>query len=876
MTSKSGEEGKQNSLRSSPGNTNHSDDPSGSRDSRPNRAYRHWTGRCPSEAGGRERASSLREIPMVQILVVDDEAAIRRLVCSILEEKGYKCLSASSVREAKPLLEKHRPQLLVTDIRLPGESGLDLIREARGTYPDMATVVMSAIEDLEVAETARDLGVYGYILKPLNRVGLLITVSNALHRRQLERINQRHENHLSELVQERTVELQKTIFALERAKQELQDSRRDYELLIKNLPCVIYKGFADWSVDLLSGSFRELTGYTREAMRTLGIGWADLIHPDDFESAKAATREALRGNGAFIREYRIRTRDQEITWVQDRGQIVCDDRGRIRYIQGVFYDITAQKNIEQKIIRAKKQWEATFDAVPDLIAILDDRHRIRRINRPMAERLGISPQQAIGSPCYSIVHGTNGPIAGCPHSCTLSDGCEHQLEISEANLNGHFLVSTSPLFDPDGKLTGSVHVARDISRQHQAVRELRQAHREMEQLIDSISSILIGIDTEGRIKRWNRLAEQTFGIPEDEAIGCFLEKCPISLQWEKIRPSVTACLKDGVSKTLSTISYTRQDGKEGFLQVSLNPIANGHGIPRGLLILASDITEQRILEGQLSQAQKLEAIGQLAAGIAHEINTPIQYVSDNLYFLKDAFTDLIGLLEMLGNVFEAARSGPVPAALMSETQEAAEAVDLNFLKEEVPTAISQSREGVDRVAQIVRSMKEFSHPGVEEKIAVDLNKGLQNTITVAKNEWKYVAEMEMDLDADLPPVYCLPGEINQVFLNLIINAAQAIGEQVPKGSADKGTIRISSRKVENGVEIRIADSGPGIPEEIRNRIFDPFFTTKEVGKGTGQGLAISHAVIVEKHGGFIHVESETGKGTTFIIFLPFGPAEGEK
>ncbi len=812
---------------------------------------------------------------MAKILIVDDEAAIRRLVCSILDAKGYNSFSVSSALEAKALLEKHRYQLLLTDIRMPGESGLELIRDVHDRYPDTATVVMSAIDDLEVADAARNLGVYGYILKPLNRSELLITVSNALHRRELERLNRRHETHLSELVQERTVELQETISALERAKQELQASRKDYELLIKSLPCVIYKGFADWTVDLLSGSFRDLTGYTRKDMRKLGVGWSDLIHPGDLEKVKAATRQALQGNGAFIREYRIRTRDGGITWLQDRGQIVCDERGRIRYIQGVFYDVTAQKRIEQKIIRAKKQWEATFDSVPDLIAILDDRHRIRRINRPMAERLGISPQDAIGRPCYTMVHGTNSPIPGCPHSRTLSDGSEHRLEIREKNLNGYFLVSTSPLFNHDGKLTGSVHVARDVSRQNQALRELSQAHREMEQLIDSISSILIGIDSKGRIERWNRLAEQAFGISDAEAMRCYLEKCPISWQWEKIRPSVSACLKTGVSQTLSTISYTRQDRKEGFLRVSLNPIANDHGASRGLLILASDITEQRILESQLSQAQKLESIGQLAAGIAHEINTPIQYVSDNLYFLKDAFSDLSGLLEVLGKVFQASRSGPAPVSLLSEAQEAVDTIDLEFLKGEVPTAIDQSREGVDRVAQIVRSMKEFSHPGMEEKVAVDLNKGLQNTVTVAKNEWKYVADMEMDLDDDLPPVSCLPSEVNQVFLNLIINAAHAIGEQVPKGSPHKGVIRITSRKVNKGVAIRIADTGPGIPEDIRNRIFDPFFTTKEVGKGTGQGLAISHAVIVEKHGGFIHIESEVGKGTTFIIFLPFESAEGK-
>lgn len=812
---------------------------------------------------------------MTNILIVDDEASVRRLISNILSDKGYGCASAASAGEAKALLEKNGFELLLSDISMPGESGLDLIRDVITRYPDMATVVISAIDDLDVAEAAVDMGVYGYIIKPLNRSALLINVFNALNRRQLEIANRRHENRLSELVESRTAELQKNITALETTKNELQASREDHDLLVKNLPCVIYRGFADWTVDLLNGSLEELTGYSQKRMRAQSINWTHLIHPNDFEGVKAATRRALKGSGAFIREYRIRTRKKGTVWLQDRGQIVCDRKGRIRYIHGVFFDYTGQKKTEGKIIRAKKQWEATFDAVPDLIAIIDDKHRIQRLNRPMARRLGIAPRDAVGRHCYSLVHGTRCPIEECPHSRMLSDRREHHIEISDSHLEGYFLVSTSPLVDHHGRLTGSVHVARDMTRQHRAVEELRRAHTEMEQLIDSISSILIGVTPEGRIERWNKMAEQVFGIPEAAAVGCLLEECPISWQWDQVRPAVSACRKECYPQALSTISYCRQGGKEGFLSVSINPIAGSNGVCPGLLILATDITEQRILEGQLSQAQKLESIGQLAAGIAHEINTPIQYVGDNLYFLRDAFSDLSSLQAKFNDVLQAARSGPVPIELIDASQKNADDIDLDFLKAEIPTAINQSREGVDRVAQIVRSMKEFSHPGVEEKNAVDLNKGLRNTVTVAKNEWKYVAEMEMDLDPELPLVACLPGEINQVFLNLIINAAQAIGEQVSKGAKNKGTIRIVSRQVENGVEIRIADTGPGIPEAIRNRIFDPFFTTKEVGKGTGQGLAISHAVITEKHGGVIGVESEVGQGTTFIIYLPFDDVGGK-
>lgn len=271
---------------------------------------------------------------------------------------------------------------------------------------------------------------------------------------------------------------------------------------------------------------------------------------------------------------------------------------------------------------------------------------------------------------------------------------------------------------------------------------------------------------------------------------------------------------------------------------------------------------------KLRQAQKLESVGQLAAGMAHEINTPIQFIGDNTRFLRDAFADLQRVLGAGDRLLAAARQGAVTPELISDMEEVVRQADTAYLCIEIPSAIQQSAEGLERVASIVRAMKEFSHPGGNEKTATDINKAIDNTLIVARNEWKYVADAVTDLDPSLPLVACLPGEVNQVILNLIVNAAHAISDVVGGESGQKGTITIGTRATDNGVEIRVRDTGCGIPMANRSRIFDPFFTTKPVGKGTGQGLTITHAVVVRKHGGTITFETELGKGTTFIVWLP--------
>ncbi len=272
--------------------------------------------------------------------------------------------------------------------------------------------------------------------------------------------------------------------------------------------------------------------------------------------------------------------------------------------------------------------------------------------------------------------------------------------------------------------------------------------------------------------------------------------------------------------------------------------------------LKKQMLERAQVELQLRLAQKLESVGRLASGIAHEINTPVQFVGDSVHFLDEATQTLVALIEKL-------RLAPAPQAV--------EDADLPYLVENIPKAFARCIDGLDRVTTIVRSMKEFAHPDSSEASPVDLNRAIESTLTIARNEYRYVADLETNF-GDLPLVLCHAGDINQAILNIVVNAAHAIADVV-KESGERGKIWVTTRR--DGMEalITIGDTGAGIPAGIQEHIFDPFFTTKTVGRGTGQGLAIARAVIVGKHQGHLSFESEVGKGTTFFIRLPISGVE---
>ncbi|WP_449242053.1 sensor histidine kinase [Desulfovibrio sp.] len=398
-------------------------------------------------------------------------------------------------------------------------------------------------------------------------------------------------------------------------------------------------------------------------------------------------------------------------------------------------------------------------------------------------------------------------------------------------------------------------------------REDRGAGRFFRSLLDFLGGALVLASADDlRILEWSAGAGRLFGFSAAQVLG---RPFP-----EVLEPLLGAAGgRDGLPREGGLLHeetpMLRQDAPPVLLLRSVFPSEIGG--TRVLALFFYDVSARRNRERLMGIAQRLESIGRLASGIAHEINTPIHYIGDNMRFLEQSFAGMDGVLRLFLSCLEQVRRGADPTTHLERIEAAIRAADLDFLETEIPLAISQSMEGVERVAAIVRGMKKFAHPEQEERRHVDVNQALRDALLVARNEWKYVADLATDFDEGLPLVSCLAGDLNQVFLNIIVNAAQAVEETV-RGRGGKGRITVSTRRDGGWVEIRVADTGPGIPAASQGRVFDPFFTTKEVGRGTGQGLAIAHSIVVDKHGGTISFTTEEGRGTCFIVRLPLNPA----
>lgn len=302
-------------------------------------------------------------------------------------------------------------------------------------------------------------------------------------------------------------------------------------------------------------------------------------------------------------------------------------------------------------------------------------------------------------------------------------------------------------------------------------------------------------------------------------------------------------------------------------EVYITPLLDQSGQITHFMAIKEDINEKKALQSQLLHTQKLESVGQLAAGIAHEINTPIQFIGDNLKFIENSLGTLFGLINQIQ---ELAADQP---SIKDQISKLLGDSDFDFITEELPEAIKESNGGVERVSKIVKAMKDFSHIGSEDFTMVDLNQAIEDTITIASNAWKEFAEVHFTPTADLPMVYCDGGGLNQVFLNLLINATHAIEEEIARNRYSSGTILIAIHYDPHSVTLTFNDNGCGMNDETKAHALEPFFTTKEVGKGTGQGLAITYAEIVKKHHGKLSLDSTPGIGTTITIQLPINSSD---
>jgi PAS domain S-box-containing protein len=394
--------------------------------------------------------------------------------------------------------------------------------------------------------------------------------------------------------------------------------------------------------------------------------------------------------------------------------------------------------------------------------------------------------------------------------------------------------------------------------------ELTSARERLDAVLECAPAAILVVDRTGRIAFTNKAAPL---LKKELVVGSNL--------LDQVGASGRALLAARMNEVLATgrpqafeLASRAADGGEIWYASHLGAMRSGVEVI-GVVVISQEVTELKRAQAEFIAAQRLAAVGTLAAGIAHEINTPVQFVSDSTRFLREAVSDLFEIVESLQEVRRLADEASAPPRLRAALRAAAdaqEAADLPYLIGNVPGAFERCVDGLDRIATIVRSMKEFAHPSQKEMASVDLNRAIQSTLVIACNEYKYVADVETSF-GELPRVTCYANDVNQVVLNLIVNAAHAITDAVG-GTARRGTIGVSTRVDGGDIVISIHDTGCGIPEGIRARIFEPFFTTKEVGKGTGQGLALAWRIVKEKHHGELTFDTKVGEGTTFHVRLP--------
>ncbi len=537
-------------------------------------------------------------------------------------------------------------------------------------------------------------------------------------------------------------------------------------------------------------------------------------------------------------------------------------------LQAVVHDITKRKQAEDALINAEQEKATILSSISELVIYIDSDRKILWANKAALEAFKKTAGELRSAClCEYICKGKNGcdnndcPLKRIPETKRME-------EIEQVSDDSKiWAMKCYPVHsDTNG---GAVVIAQDITEQKESESELLRVYTAVGEALEAI----IITDLEGHATYINRAFTDVLGYTLED-----LKKKTIFSIYvnDEEKSKLLKLQSEDKWKGWQWKTHARKsDGTIIPALIRSTPIPDKNDLPVEMLFIITDLTqheeeekEHKQLELQLIQAQKLESIGQLAAGIAHEINTPTQFVGDNTNFLRDSFNSIVRIIDAYNELLDAEKKGSVSPEQLSEIEKILEEEDLDYLKEEIPEAISQSLNGIKRISEIVLAMKEFSHPKVDEKKATDINKAIENTLTVSRNEWKYVAETETELTKDSPMVQCFPGELNQVLLNMFVNAAHTIADANKKIKRDKGLITIKTERSGKSFKISISDTGMGIPDEIKPKIFDMFFTTKVVGKGTGQGLALAYDVIVNKHNGLLTFDTELGKGSTFHIELP--------
>jgi len=508
-----------------------------------------------------------------------------------------------------------------------------------------------------------------------------------------------------------------------------------------------------------------------------------------------------------------------------------------------------------------------IDSAASAIVVTDSNGVVISANKATQALSGVPLDEIIGNP-YPLFDSSQCTVLSSKESMdAVKSGRIWHGEVSRPGRDGSTIiedVTITPITSDTNEVSHFISIEHDSSERRRETEFLLRLQAAFDQSLDGVFIL----NTDGVVDFANNACAAMHGYDKEELVGK-----PLSFFFSEevfeaeVAPRINKLFTKG--EISFEVRQLHSSGREFPSLSSAKIIQDTDGNPISALFIVRDITEKQRLEMELRQAQKLESIGQLAAGIAHEINTPIQFIGDSVHYLNDSSKELFSMIEEYEAIFEKESHCELSQELGKRLSEAREKNDVDFHREELPKALERIHRGVDRVSKIVRAMKELAHPDSSEMEESDINQLVETSTTVATNEYKYVADLALDLKP-LPTIKCKPGEINQVLINIIVNAAHTIKDKIKQNDGGRGKITVSTSSDEDSVIIKISDTGCGIPEKIKERIFDPFFTTKDVGVGSGQGLAISRSIIVDKHHGSLTFETEIGVGTTFIIRLPIG------
>ncbi|WP_377480623.1 MAG: PAS domain S-box protein [Microcoleus anatoxicus] len=615
------------------------------------------------------------------------------------------------------------------------------------------------------------------------------------------------------------------------------------------------------------------------------------IHPNDRERFQQTINDAITHRQPYEIDHRIYRLNGEMRYLIGWGQIVQNHQGEVIKLFGAALDITDRKQAELALQMSQKRLRAVVNNAPIILSCIDRRGIFTLSEGKGLEPLGLVPAQVVGLSVYGlyekypqIIENINLVLAG-------------EEKIWSAEFSGHIYETRgTPIFDEKGEILGLIAVSVDITERARVEEALRESEARLRLILENMPVMLSAVDAERNIIVWNRECEQVLGYNTSEMVAnqqaiqllipdfqyrqkVFKEIVKLEHNFRDLELEIQAA--DGTVKTIAWSNISAEFSVPGwdFWGIGVD-VTERTAAEMALRESEARLREQAVelelafntlgnTQAQLVQSEKMSSLGQLVAGVAHEINNPVSFIFGNITYAKDYTKDLLKILELYRAAY------PKPTA---EIEEALEECELDFIREDLPKLLDSMEVGAERIQEIVKSLRTFSRLDEAEFKAVNIHAGIDSTLMILAHRLKQKREQAtislIKEYGDLPLVECYSGQLNQVFMNLLSNAIDALEEKAKEleSAEDKSsvyTIKIHTEVVdEERVRITFADSGTGIPESVKQRLFDPFFTTKPVGKGTGLGLAISYEIVVEKHHGTLECNSQLGVGTEFAIEIP--------